>query len=116
MDKKAVALSGLSALLLASASSGDAEAQQKLVAPSASVRSINTPAVKMIAPTPAASAKMTAPLPTSSARSGGTSNITAAGGNGIATSRAVTSPSKMKSHSPQSAPQPCGWISGWAQC
>jgi hypothetical protein len=33
MDKKAVALSGLSALLLASTSSGDAEAQQKLAAP-----------------------------------------------------------------------------------
>jgi hypothetical protein len=37
MDKKAVALSGLSALLLASTSSGDAEAQQKLIAPSTSI-------------------------------------------------------------------------------
>jgi hypothetical protein len=33
MDKKALALSGLSALLLASTSSGDAEAQQRLATP-----------------------------------------------------------------------------------
>jgi hypothetical protein len=46
MDKKAVALSGLSALLLASTSSGDAEAQQKSTAPS-----INVPKMT-IAPLP----------------------------------------------------------------
>lgn len=37
MDKRAVALSGLSALLLASTASGDAQAQQKLIAPSTNV-------------------------------------------------------------------------------
>jgi hypothetical protein len=37
MDKKSIALSGLSALLLASTSSGDAEAQQKLIAPSTNI-------------------------------------------------------------------------------
>jgi hypothetical protein len=37
MDKKALALSGLSALLLASTSSGEAEAQQKLTAPPVNV-------------------------------------------------------------------------------
>ena len=37
MDKKAIALGGLSALLLASTSSGDAAAQQKLIAPSTNI-------------------------------------------------------------------------------
>ena len=37
MDKKAIALGGLSALFLAGTPSGDAEAQQKLVAPSTNI-------------------------------------------------------------------------------
>lgn len=42
MDKKAIALSGLSALLLASTSGGDAKAEQKLTAPSINVPKMAT--------------------------------------------------------------------------
>jgi hypothetical protein len=44
MDKKAIALSGLSALLLASASGGNAEAEQKFNTPSATTKMIVPPA------------------------------------------------------------------------
>ena len=54
MDKKAVALSGLSALFLASGSSGDAEAQQRLTTPP-----INVP--KMAITPPAAMAGQKVP-------------------------------------------------------
>jgi hypothetical protein len=43
MDKKAIALSGLSALLLASTSGGNAEAQQKLTTPSANTKMMILP-------------------------------------------------------------------------
>lgn len=43
MDRKALALSGLSALLLASTSGGDAEAQQKLTAPPVNVPKMTVP-------------------------------------------------------------------------
>jgi hypothetical protein len=46
MDKKAIALGGLSALLLAGTSGGQAEAQQKLIAPS-----INSPKIT-VSPSP----------------------------------------------------------------
>ena len=54
MDKKAIAVSGLSALLLASASGGNAEAEQKLTTPS-----INVP--KMTVAPPAAMAGQKVP-------------------------------------------------------
>jgi hypothetical protein len=43
MDKKAIAISGLSALLLASASGGNAEAEQKLITPSATTKTMIVP-------------------------------------------------------------------------
>jgi hypothetical protein len=51
MDKKALALSGLSALLLASTSSNNAQAQQKLAAPP-----VNVPKLTASPPSSAASA------------------------------------------------------------
>lgn len=43
MDKKALALTGLSAFLLASTSGGDAEAQQKLTSPPVNVPKMTVP-------------------------------------------------------------------------
>jgi hypothetical protein len=80
MDKKALALSGLSALLLASTSSGDAEAQQKLPAPPVNVpkMTIAPPAAMAGQKVPASSATTLGAIQTQRSKSIGAASPAAA--------------------------------------